>query len=143
MEGRQPAPIASFANFSGDQRIGRVERRGDGVYFFTPDQVRQFSFPAAGEIGTAGRNTFRGPRLFNVDVSLSKRFRLAERHTLGFRAEAYNVFNNPNFPNPGVNLVTPAAFGKISTGLSGLTGAPIGETFGGPRILQLALRWEL
>jgi hypothetical protein len=147
--GRQTvgANIATFANYSGDRNIGRVERRGDGVYFFTQDEIRRFSYPAAGEIGTAGRNTFRGPRLFNIDLSLGKRFRLTERQSVSLRAEAYNFLNNPNFAFPGPP--TPAqttwgttSFGKITSRLSGLSGAPIGENFGGPRVVQLALRWE-
>jgi hypothetical protein len=35
-----------------------------------------------------------------VDLSLVKRFRFTERESLAFRAEAYNLFNNPNFRNP-------------------------------------------
>jgi hypothetical protein len=85
------ANVATFADYSGDRNIGRVERRGDGVYFFTAEDIRRFSFPAAGEIGTAGRNTFRGPRFFNIDLSLGKRFRIKERQDLSFRAEAYNL----------------------------------------------------
>jgi hypothetical protein len=110
--------------------------------FFTPGEISRFSFPAAGEIGTAGRNTFRGPRLFSIDLSLGKRFRLTERQALSFRSEAYNLLNNPNFGNPGASLATPLTLGKITSGLSGLSGAPIGETFGGPRVVQLALRWD-
>jgi hypothetical protein len=84
--GRQTAGAAidTFANYSGDRNIGRVQRRGDGVYFFTPEEISRFTSPAAGEIGTAGRNTFRGPRLFNIDLSLGKRFRVTERQSISF-----------------------------------------------------------
>jgi hypothetical protein len=146
--GRQTAGagVATFSNYSGDRNIGRVERRGDGVYFFTPEEIGRFSYPAAGEIGTAGRNTFRGPRLFNIDLSVGKHFRIKERQDLSFRAEAYNLFNNPNFGFPGGATpaqasLTVSELGKITFGLNGLAGAPIGETFGGPRVVQLSLRW--
>jgi hypothetical protein len=132
----------SFANYSQDRNIGRVDRRGNGVYWFSPEEIRQFSLPAAGEIGTAGRNVFRGPRHFDVDASLVKRFRITERQSLGMRAEFYNVFNNPNFAVPGVSLATPASFGRISATASGGPGIPVGGTAGGPRTVQIGLRYE-
>jgi hypothetical protein len=121
----------SWANFSGSSRnFGEVTRKGDGVYWMTADQIAAFSFPAAGEFGTSGRNSFRGPRYFNIDLSLVKKFRLTENHAVTFRAEGYNVLNNPNFANPSVSLTAPASFGKISS------------MTGGPRIYQLALRYD-
>jgi len=134
--------VQSLANFSGDRNAGTVDRRGDGVYWFSAGQIANFSVPAAGEIGNSGRNAFRGPRLFNTDLSLAKRFRITEQQSLLLRAEAYNLFNNVNFANPNANLSTPAALGKISSTVRGQPGAPLGEPFGGPRVLQLAARWE-
>jgi hypothetical protein len=130
--GRQTAgtSINTWANYTGDRSIGDVIRRGDGVFWFTPEQISAFTFPAAGEIGTAGRNTFIGPRYFNMDMSLVKRFRVTETHRVSLRAEFYNLFNNANFANPGTNIVTPAAFGKISS------------TVGNARIMQMALRYD-
>ncbi len=40
-----------------------------------------------------GRNTFRLPRLSNLDIRLSKRFRFSERFNLEFLAEVFNAFN--------------------------------------------------
>jgi hypothetical protein len=143
MSGAQTAATSSstFADYTGDRNGGGVDRRGDGVYRFSPVQVAGFSIPAAGEIGNSGRDAFRGPRLFNTDLSLSKRFTIGERHAVLFRAEAYNIFNNVNFGNPSANLNTPASFGMISSTVQGQPGAPLGEPFGGPRVLQLAARW--
>jgi len=133
----------AFADFTGNRNIGAVDRRGDGVYWFTPDQIARFSAPAAGEIGTSGRNAFRGPRFFNTDASLIKRFRITDRHAIHFRGEAYNLLNNVNFANPSADLSTPATLGKISSVVrSQQPGGPLGETFGGPRVVQLAARWE-
>jgi hypothetical protein len=142
--GRQTAAVdkQTYADYAGDRNIGGVDRRGSGVFWFTPAQVSGFTFPASGEIGTSGRNVFRGPRFFNVDTSLVKRFRFKERGATSLRAEAYNVFNNPNFANPDSTLLNPASFGRISATVSGTPGAPAGGTSGGPRILQLALRYE-
>ena len=120
----------SRADYTGSRRIGTVQRLGNGVSYFTPEQLRNFSVPAAGEIGTSGRNTFRGPRFFNTDTSLIKRFRIHEKHAVTFRAEGYNLFNNVNFATPGINLQTPQTFGRISA-LSG-----------GSRVVMLALRYD-
>jgi len=125
-----PTTGSSFANYSGDRNIGRVMRRGDGVYWLTPEEISRFSFPDAGETGTGGRNAFRGPRYFDVDLALVKKFPVSERHVISFRAEAYNLFNNTNFGLPNNDLATPAAFGKISS------------TVGTARILQMALRYD-
>jgi len=125
-----PTTSSSFADYSGDRNAGRVMRKGDGVYWLTAEEKGRFSVPAAGEIGTGGRNAFRGPRFFNIDMSLVKKFRITERHSVSFRAEAYNLFNNANFGAPNANLATPASFGKLSSAV------------GNARILQTALRYE-
>ena len=67
--------------------------------------VRRFTswtmgFNIYSSIGTSGRNAFRGPRFFNVDATLSKRFKVTETAGATFRLEAYNLFNNPNFGTP-------------------------------------------
>jgi hypothetical protein len=104
---------------------------GPGVYYFTPAEIANFAEPAAGSIGSSGRNTFRGPSFFNLDASLVKRFEVMERKSITFRAEAYNLLNRVDFANPGVNLGgNAAAFGKIS------------GVVNNPRIVQLALRFD-
>jgi len=125
-----PYTVNTWANYTGDRNIGSIARKGDGVFFLTPEEIARFSFPAAGEIGSGGRNAFRSPRFFNMDMSLMKKFRITERHTIRFRAEGHNLLNNVNFGAPGNSLVTPASFGK----LSGIVG--------NPRIMQLALRYD-
>ncbi|MBM3748524.1 MAG: hypothetical protein FJW34_22340 [Acidobacteria bacterium] len=130
--GRQTGPYATntWVNYTGDRNIGTITRKGDGVFLLSPEQVSRFSFPGAGEIGSGGRNAFRGPRFFGIDMSMVKRFKLTERHSVNFRAEAYNLLNNVNFGGLGTSLVTPATFGKLS------------GTVGNPRIMQLALRYD-
>jgi hypothetical protein len=132
----------TYANFTGSHAIGSVMRRGDGVYWFTPGEIARFSFPAAGEIGTSGRNAFRGPRYFDMDLSLIKRFRLAERGSVALRAEFYNLFNNVNFANPGASLLNSSTLGRFSSTASGGAGVPVGGTSGGPRIVQMVLRYD-
>jgi hypothetical protein len=63
--------------------------------------------PQEARIGNLGRNTFTGPGKDNVDLSLSKRFVLAERHNLALRVDVTNLFNHAQFIQRGRNaLVT-------------------------------------
>ena len=71
--------------------------------------------PSGGQrSGTAGRNIVIAPGINNIDLGVSKHFRLAETHTLQFRAEMFNLVNHPNFSEPGASIGTPATFGVIS-----------------------------
>ena len=131
--------VGAYANFNGtDRHIGSVQRRADGVYFFTPDQLALFTYPDAFQVGSAGRNVFRNPSFFETDASLVKRFAITERHQLQFRAEAYNLFNHPNFGfvSSNLNLDNSATFGKFNQTIGTQTSA------GSWRTMQLALRYE-
>jgi hypothetical protein len=128
--------INSFMNYNGKTLgTGSVQVRGDGVWYFTPQEVANFSFPGAGEYGNTNRNAFRLQRFWNLDASIVKRFAITERHAVTFRAEMYNVTNTPNFTGISVNLNTAAStFGKFSS-TTGIQGS-------GGRIMQLALRYD-
>ena len=73
-----------------------------------------FAFPAPGTFGNAGRNILDGPGFQNVNASLVKNTALTERVNLQFRAEAFNLFNHPNFNLPDNFLGSPT-FGRISS----------------------------
>src|SRR5207245_286369 len=60
--------------------------------------------PQPGEVGTLGYATLRGPRSFNFDMNLIKRFKIHETVEFEFRLDAINVLNNPNFGNPNTNI---------------------------------------
>jgi Carboxypeptidase regulatory-like domain len=78
--------------------------------------------------GDASRNVALGPGLFNMDLSLVKRFAVNERSAIDIRADAFNSFNTVNFGNPGTSFGS-STFGVISTA-------------GNPRIMQLAVRYR-
>lgn len=129
----------SYANYIGtDTSLGGVQRRGDGVYYISPDQVNQFSYPSAFQIGNSGRNIFRNPAFYEVDASLSKSFNITERQKISLRGEAYNLLNHPNFGLSGnnLNVNTPTTFGKYS--------ATLGTQVGGSsaRLMQVSARYE-
>jgi hypothetical protein len=124
------------ADYNGtDRSIGAVDKAGNGVFYFTQAQIAQFSFAPAGSIGTAGRNTFRGPGFFNLDFSLVKRIPLTERIKLGYRLEMFNALNRANFNNPNFNFSIPNSFGRITTLVNGSSG-------NGARVMQMALRLD-
>jgi hypothetical protein len=54
--------------------------------------------------GTAGRNSLRGPKLWESDLSLAKNLLSGERRSLELRADAFNVFNHPNLANPSSTI---------------------------------------
>lgn len=56
------------------------------------------------DFGNTARNAFWGPHYADTDLSLYKKFVTTERFTLQIGANAYNVFNHPNFALPGGNV---------------------------------------
>jgi hypothetical protein len=73
-----------------------------------------FAFPAPGTFGNAGRNIVQGPGFQSVNASLIKNTQLSERFNLQFRAEAFNLFNHPNFDLPD-NFMGSPTFGQITS----------------------------
>ncbi len=91
--------------------------------------------------GNEGRNDIPGFGLTQVDLSLERKFAIAERINLQFRADAFNLFNHPNFANPlayvnGGNgyLLSTLMLNNALGGLNALFQQ------GGPRSLQLSLK---
>ena len=68
----------------------------------------------ATNFGNAGVGTLRGPAQYNVDSSIFKDFNLRESLDLQFRAEAFNIFNHPQFAVPNADVDTAQA-GTISS----------------------------
>src|SRR5262249_39520386 len=75
-----------------------------------------FTAPALGKQGNLGRNVIRGPGFAQVDLSISKTFKIGERVTATLRGDAYNALNRVNLSNPSMDLNS-VNFGK-STGQS-------------------------
>ena len=87
-----------------------------------------FAAAATGSFGNAGRNVITGPPQKGFNMALMKNFPipLREGMRLQFRAEAFSVFNVPNFSSPNATL-TSKTFGQITSA-------------GGDRQLQFALK---
>lgn len=74
-----------------------------------------FTQNAIGTYGNVGRNSFIGPKAFQLDSALSRTFPLHDRLAMILRLEAFNVLNHPNFSNPGATLSSTSSFGKITS----------------------------
>jgi hypothetical protein len=75
-----------------------------------------FVAPPAYQFGTLGRNTVVGPGLFNIDTTLSRRIRIGERVALEIRAEAFNLFNTPNYSLIG-RIINASDYGQVDSQL--------------------------
>lgn len=65
--------------------------------------------------GNARRGSLRGAGAYNADFSLIKDFKVTETWNLQFRAEAFNLFNHPQFGTPA-NTVDVAGFsGEVTS----------------------------
>ncbi len=102
--------------------------------------LSEFRGPIGLEYGQ--RNLVRGPGAFFFDAGLAKTFSMAsDRLNLLFRADAFNLFNHPNFGPPALNIVTNAsAFGQITaTNASPDSSAVAADD---ARVAQFSLRLE-
>jgi hypothetical protein len=108
-----------------------------------------FSLPPANMNGNTGRNAFRGPGFWNLDLSLAREFPLrvlGEQFRLTIRADAFNIFNHANLQNPeafwGDSAQMNALFGQALYGRIGQRSSfpaltPLIEN---PRQVQILLR---
>jgi hypothetical protein len=80
--------------------LGIAINNGTGGCYISKNGKSVLLPNAVGAFGTMGRNIFRDTGFHNVDLSVSKSFRLGERMKAQFRAETFNIFNHPNFANP-------------------------------------------
>lgn len=90
-------------------------------------------FTAVARFGSLGRNVVIGPGFNNTDFSITKNTKITDQVRAQFRVEIFDLFNHPNFGQPG-NVVGSPAFGRITN-----TRFPTGEN-GSSRQLQFALR---
>ena len=66
-------------------------------------------------ISTQRRNQYYGPHFFDLDMSLTKNFKIYERMNFAVGLQAFNVLNHPNFSNPYHDMGDLTSFGQIDT----------------------------
>jgi hypothetical protein len=79
--------------------------------------------------GNLGRNTFRRGGIRNVNASLARSWAVQGEKRLTLRAESINLFNTPQFAEPGVELASPN-FGQITNTLNDGRAFRMGLQFG-------------
>ena len=103
--------------------------------------INAFSIPSTVRQGTEGRNDIPGFGMTQLDFAVSRKFPVTKKANLNFRADAFNVFNHPNFTNPAGYIEYGSFYLQsekmLNQGLGGLN--PLFQE-GGPRSLQVSLR---
>jgi len=112
--------------------ITGLYKTGNGPYFVDPAHVNAtsgqgvapdlqpafngqvFFNPQPGSLGSLQRRVLDGPGFWMYDAALIKDIKITERQKLQFRADAYNLFNHPNF-FVGDQNVNSSTFGQITS----------------------------
>jgi hypothetical protein len=92
--------------------------------------------------GDVPRNYLRGYDAIQLDLAVRRDFSISERLKLQFRAEAFNLFNHPQFAAFDPNVTDgPGVFGYATSTLAN-QGSALNSLYetGGPRSLQLSLK---
>jgi Carboxypeptidase regulatory-like domain len=109
--------VLSPANCTGcESNMSGVVQNAGTNFIFSAEEIARFSTPAPGELGNTGRNFFTGPKFFNLDLSVRKRFQFSEHRNLEFRADISNLTNTPSFEFP---ISSTSSIGTQSPGFTG------------------------
>jgi outer membrane receptor protein involved in Fe transport len=138
----QATPPFSIADTSDNSGTGLgldLADRVPGVPVWIPNtgvgpskmlNISAFAPNPIGTFGNSGRNAYRAPSAKDIDFALMKRWPIKEQFNIAFRAEAFNLFNHPNFGSGNDNFNNPATFGTYTTASNA------------SRVLQFALRLQ-
>lgn len=99
-----PVPGVSPTLPSSRSRTAKITQWFNGTACTTVTPGCAWLIPAKGQVGTVSRNSLVGPAYTRIDMSVARYFSLADARPgmrLGFRADAFNIFNTPNLANPG------------------------------------------
>jgi Carboxypeptidase regulatory-like domain/TonB dependent receptor len=112
--------------------------------FAPPSGCTPNSCPDGAAPGDAPRNSLRGFGAGQVDLAVRREFPIHERLKLLFRAEAFNLFNHPNFGSINSNYCQPGpfcTFGQATATLAQSLGvlSPLYQ-MGSARSMQFALK---
>jgi len=128
------ANCASVLQSIGDLQPGQVCPGGRAI------NPNAFAFATSG-LGDAPRNFARGFGAWQMNLAIRRDFPIREGLKLQFRAEAFNVFNHPNFGNISDIPFPQSTFGQATSTLASSLGllSPLYQ-MGGPRSMQFAFK---
>ena len=89
-----------------------------------------------GTYGNMGAYNIFGPAFWQLDMALSREFRIIEGHNIQLRFEGFNITNSFRPGNPGVNVGSASTFGLITADAT-----PPGPTTAPARVLQFAAKY--
>jgi hypothetical protein len=106
----------------------RPDRTGASIYQSSGSyhlNVAAFASPAAGQWGTARRDSITGPGQFSLDGALSRTYRLRAPFNLDVRVDAANLLNHVSYTawNTTLNWNTAASGTALSSPTFGLPAA--------------------
>ncbi|HYG99772.1 MAG TPA: carboxypeptidase regulatory-like domain-containing protein [Terriglobales bacterium] len=114
--------------------MGNLHWTGDpytsDLLYFTPEQKSKFYQPPAGQLSNVGRNYFRLPNNYNLDMAIAKKFKITEHHQLELRLDMQNVTNSVMYDLPYSSTITSSYFGDMK-----------GQTFNASRKMQLVAKY--
>jgi len=141
----QRTGISSWGDLVGDpfapgQNDDPAINGGNRVFFHNPDAFQ--NPPITGRAGSIGRNQFFGPGFVNFDLVFAKNIKITERFQAQLRLEGFNIFNHPNFVNPGDHSVASLGNQIGNVGAFGLITSTVGRPDGttSARQMQVALK---
>ena len=124
--------VANFNYLNGEasrpDRVGKgtLAQPGSEQWF---DRTQFPVVPLGGfRFGSSGRNILDGPGTFNMNASLSRRFKIHEGMAAQFRFEAFNTLNrvNLNLPENRVDIISGGVIARAKDN----------------RVLQMGMRFE-
>jgi hypothetical protein len=148
--------VGEGGGFSGEQTlrpdvIGNISNLGNPNQWFSnivcnpaagpcaPGAV--FAIPVNSKgvfhFGDLGRNVIIGPGFSNTDFSIVKSTKILESNRIEFRADFFDIFNHPNFGNPGLSVLP----GSTTFGVITSTRFQPGDS-GSSRQIQFALKFK-
>jgi len=104
-------------------------------FYFTPEQKALLSIPDPGDFGNLGRNYFRQNRVYNINATITKNFRIMEGQSLQARLEMQNVTNSEFYDTFGSQSIQSSVFTRLNQAVDGVMN-------GGQRRMQLSLKYS-
>jgi hypothetical protein len=155
LSGRPFTPGQGTTDLTGQAvNNSRADCLADPIYNFSLDYLfpdlntsrsaitnaaQAYANPAAGKLGSCGRDSARGPKFAQLDMNIIKEFKLKGSSRIQARWEIFNLTNRVNLGGFLSTSTRSASFGKIGSTPDVDRGNPVLGT-GGPRAMQWALK---
>jgi hypothetical protein len=114
------------------------------VAYVAKNPTAQYIQAGVGALATAGRNTLQLNAINDVDLTALKRITITERFRIEFQAQAFNIFNHPQYVGGYLNDIAPIGYTGAEVNVlrpqSVDFNKPSTQFSGNARTMQLALK---